>query len=87
MPYIDIARHSNPDNVLMTSLLILLRNHIMMLLYQLPFCFAFVISEYILDKTECPLQRERLWLDPDNCRFELRWRNERLVEVGRGLSI
>ncbi|XP_028396698.1 uncharacterized protein LOC114520591 [Dendronephthya gigantea] len=39
-------------------------------------------KEYILDRNECPLQRERKWSDPDNCRFELRWRNERLIEWG-----
>ena len=33
-----------------------------------------------MDRNECPLQRERQWSDPDNCRFELRWRNERLIE-------
>mgnify|MGYP002803518216 CR=1 FL=1 len=37
-------------------------------------------NEYILGRDECPLQRERQWSDPDNCRFELRWRNERLIE-------
>ena len=36
--------------------------------------------EYFLDNNECPLQRERQWLDPDHCRFELRWKNERLIE-------
>ncbi|CAB3993056.1 predicted protein [Paramuricea clavata] len=39
-------------------------------------------KEYVLDRNECPLQRERQWSDPDNCRFELRWRNERLIEWG-----
>ena len=44
------------------------------------------IAEYILDRNECPLQRERQWSDPDNCRFELRWRNERLIEWRNSLA-
>ena len=47
--------------------------------------FVFII-EYILDRDECPLQRERKWSDPDNCRFELRWRNERLIEWRNSVS-